>query len=281
MRRPIVVGVDGSEEAAAALRWAVEEGERSGAPVTAILAWSYLDQHEADGGEGFDPAYGEADARAALRSFVSAAVGDHRDIRQEVVCDLPTRAIAERSELAGMVVVGATGEGGFLGLRLGSTSAGLLTRSAAPVAIVRGEPREGPVLVGVDGSPQAGRVLRVAVEQARLRGTRLVAVSTWSRPALARWAFTEESPLFASLARHQEAVLAAAVADVDTSGVTVEQRVLEGSAAGNLLALEHDLRASLVVIGSRGAPAPIGAALGSVSRQVAHHAAGPVLVVRP
>lgn len=35
----IAVGVDGTEHAAEALRWAVEEGRTTGRPVTAVLVW--------------------------------------------------------------------------------------------------------------------------------------------------------------------------------------------------------------------------------------------------
>lgn len=283
MRHPIVVGVDGSAAAAGALRWAVDEGRRRQLSVCAVLAWSYLEQHDASGRDEFDPGYDETDARAALGAFVAAAVsdGDGDDIRQEVVCDTPVSALVAASEAATMVVLGATGDGGFFGLRLGSTSDGVLHRCAAPVVIVRGSAGAGPVVVGVDDSEEASRVLRWAIEAARLRGCGVVAVSAWQRPVLANWAFEEDAPYYGTLARHQAAVLAAAVADIDTSGVDVEQRVVVGSAAGALLELEQALDASLLVVGSHGLPAVVGAALGSVSRQVTHHAVGPVLVVRP
>ena len=62
MRR-IVVGVDGSTDADAALRWAVAEAGLHDATLAAVLAWSYLDQHHTRKEEGFDPNYGEEDAR--------------------------------------------------------------------------------------------------------------------------------------------------------------------------------------------------------------------------
>jgi nucleotide-binding universal stress UspA family protein len=40
----IWVGVDGSEGAALALKWAVHEGELRAIPVTAVLAWDLLNQ---------------------------------------------------------------------------------------------------------------------------------------------------------------------------------------------------------------------------------------------
>jgi nucleotide-binding universal stress UspA family protein len=44
----IVVGVDGSPGARAALRWARAEGATRGVPVAAVLAWGFLDQHHPD-----------------------------------------------------------------------------------------------------------------------------------------------------------------------------------------------------------------------------------------
>jgi len=40
-RPPVVVGVDGSEESVAALRWAVRYAAATGTPVKALLAWHY------------------------------------------------------------------------------------------------------------------------------------------------------------------------------------------------------------------------------------------------
>lgn len=41
----IVVGVDESEGAAVALRWAIGEGCLHRAEVMAVMAWGFLDQH--------------------------------------------------------------------------------------------------------------------------------------------------------------------------------------------------------------------------------------------
>jgi nucleotide-binding universal stress UspA family protein len=51
----IVVGTDGSENAALALRWAADEAEIHGAGLEAMLVWSFLDQFHADRSDTFDP----------------------------------------------------------------------------------------------------------------------------------------------------------------------------------------------------------------------------------
>jgi hypothetical protein len=77
----IVVGVDESAWAATALRWATEEGELRHLPVTAVLAWSYLEQHHV-GGRRFDAAYGEDDAAppsmASWRTSRAGGAAGHR-----------------------------------------------------------------------------------------------------------------------------------------------------------------------------------------------------------
>src|SRR5687767_5986167 len=111
----IVVGVDASAGAAAALQWAVRESDARGWPLTAILAWDFVNQHDATGANRFDPAYCEADAQAALNAIVASAVGTGpaAAIQQTVVCDLPARALLRASNGADLLVVGARGLGGF------------------------------------------------------------------------------------------------------------------------------------------------------------------------
>lgn len=277
MQRPIVVGIDGSGGAQQALRWAIEEGRRRSLPVVAAMVWSYFDQHlPDDAARGFDPGYGEDDARAALDAYVAAAVGHAPDLRREVVCDIPARGLADLSLQATLVVVGARGSGGFAGLGLGSTADGLLTRSATPVVIVRDAEGDGPVVVGVDGSAGGAAALRWAIGEARARDGRLRAVTAWARPALAAWTFEDDAPLFAKLARRAGQLLDDALAGVDTSGVDVERLVVEGSPSAALLGTQP---AALLVVGSRGLNALAGAVVGSTSRQLAHHANVPVVVV--
>jgi nucleotide-binding universal stress UspA family protein len=137
MNKPIVVGVDGSDSAAAALRWAIREGELRRSPVVALSAWDLLHQVPLEG-LAFDPQYDETNARAALDDAVDKATGGvAKEVERRVVCDLPARAIIDASAAASMVVVGARGRGGFLGLLLGSVSSHVAQHAACPVVIVR------------------------------------------------------------------------------------------------------------------------------------------------
>lgn len=68
----VIVGVDESDGAAEALRWAAREAGLHGWTLTAVLAWGWLDQHHIVDDAPFDPGYGEKDALAALDTIVVA-----------------------------------------------------------------------------------------------------------------------------------------------------------------------------------------------------------------
>lgn len=138
--RKIVVGVDGSPAAEAALDRAIHEGEIWGAEVTAVagvplgtgaglLAWlpAAVD-HEAvlrDVAEGLDV-------------VVDRAVADHPgvEVRRHVLDGTGASLLTEFSTAVDLVVVGSRGRGGFAGLLLGSTSQAVLHHAACPVMVV-------------------------------------------------------------------------------------------------------------------------------------------------
>jgi nucleotide-binding universal stress UspA family protein len=134
---PILVGVDGSEFGAEALRWAIANAVRKRQRVVALAAWSWLDQP----GE-FNPDYGEKD----VRMMAEAAVGRARDAVSEsadadveirIVNDHAAPALIDASQAAGLLVVGSRGLGGFRGLLLGSVSNKCVHHAHCPVVVVR------------------------------------------------------------------------------------------------------------------------------------------------
>ena len=93
----IVVGVDESPSAKAALRWAVHEGEARGWTVKAVLAWTYLQQHHVASDTKFEPDYGPDQAADALSRIVADTLGDEAaGVEQEAVCDLPVPGLLAR-----------------------------------------------------------------------------------------------------------------------------------------------------------------------------------------
>ena len=137
--RGVVVGVDGSENATVAVRWASEEAVRRSTTLTAVLAWGLLDQHHVSGEASFQPDYSAKHAGAALDEALVAALGAARagEVVRHVANDLPARALIETSADAELLVVGARGFGGFRDLLLGSVSHRCLVHARCPAVVVR------------------------------------------------------------------------------------------------------------------------------------------------
>jgi nucleotide-binding universal stress UspA family protein len=283
----IVVGVDESAGAAAALHWAVREAEVRDWSLTAVLAWGFLDQHHAIVGQPFDPSYGEADARAALDSIIAAAVGTARaaTVEQKVVNDLAARALIDASDGADLLVVGARGLGRLRGLLLGSVSQQCLHHATCPVAVVRdgtqqSDERVARIVVGIDGSDTAGRALAWALEEGRTHQATVEVVHAWALPYAGDpyIATAFDSAPVEDAARR---TLDAAVDSADTSGLPapITRTLTVGSAAASVLQAAEG--ADLVVVGSRGLGGFKGLVLGSASYQIVHYATCPVVVVPP
>jgi nucleotide-binding universal stress UspA family protein len=270
-----VVAVDGSEGGTDALRWAVEMAELHDASLTAVMAWSWLDQAD---DERFAPTYTEEHARAELAAAVQAA-GPSRPVVQDVVCDLPVPALERAAAGADLLIVGARGHGGFAGLRLGSVSERMLEVAPCPVAVVHssGPVREGRVVVGVDGSDTGTNALHWAAAEATARGAALDVVLAWGLPVAVASPY-DGVPDITLYEDAERTVLAALMQDPALAGVNVTGHLVAGGAAGALIARAEG--AGLVVVGSSGRGRLLGAILGSTSRQVVHHAPCPVVVLR-
>lgn len=134
----------------------------------------------------------------------------------------------------------------------------------------------GHVVVGVDGSEQAGRALEQAVGEARRRGVPLEVVHglPWVRHLGTGPQYAAPSP--GDARDLVESAAARAVRFVPGLEVLVSP-VAEDAAA---LLVRRSRDAALTVIGTRGLGGFAGLMLGSVSLRVAAHAAGPLLVVR-
>jgi nucleotide-binding universal stress UspA family protein len=281
----IVVGVDGSEHGANALRWAAGEAELREHDLVAVLVWDLFNQRHADGSRRFDPEYGEPDADAALAATLEAALGADRAARviRRPVCDIPAPGLLGAAEDAELVVVGARGLGGFRGLLLGSVSQQVLHHAAVPVAIVRGDAsspvRGGRIVVGVDGSDQSVAALRWALVEGAARKATVEIVHVWDAPVgygpVTAMTGADVGVVEEGARQLVDEVLAQAQEGVPA--VDVERTIAPGGAAARLLDAAEG--ADLVVVGRRGLGGFGRLLLGSVSEHVARHAPCPVVVV--
>ncbi len=285
----IVIGVDGSDSAAHALRWASREADLHGWELTAILAWGYLSQYHAEPTEGFDPDYGEAQANAALTTYIERALGPERSggVIHRAICDLPAGALLAAAADADLMVVGARGLGGFKGMLLGSVSQHVLHHATRPTAIVHDHASPGAdsgasrIVVGIDGSETSRRALRWAIEEARLRQAEVDVVHAWHLPYVGGYPYTAGSfdpTPFEDAARQ---TLDSVVDGMDATGLPAPlERILHlGDPATGVL--ETAKGADLVVVGSRGLGGFSGLVLGSVGHHVANHAPCPVVIIPP
>jgi nucleotide-binding universal stress UspA family protein len=273
------VGTDGSDNATIAMRWAMAEAEVHDARLEAILAWSYIDQHHPDGSDTFDPGYSEASARAALAAWVTEAFGRDARIEQRVVLGLPARALLEASDGTDLLVLGARGKGGFQGLLLGSVSERVAQLATRPIAVVRAPApvRGGRVVVGIDGSARSSGALRWAAAEAGARDADLDVVHAWRDSAMAMAPAFAAIPDDATLEVSGRVVLDTALADPALLEIRVHAYLVRDRPAPALI--ERASEAGLLVVGTRGRSRVAGALLGSVSRQLLHHAPCPVVVI--
>jgi nucleotide-binding universal stress UspA family protein len=146
----IVVGVDHSAGAKAALRFALEDARLRQATLRVVHAWQF-GYIGATGLEGFLPAAGgeledfRQSAEAALDETLRDVGVDEDGVAIERRVDQGTAAavLVEESRGAELLVVGSRGHGGFAQLLLGSVSQQCAQHASCPVVIVRGTAKNG------------------------------------------------------------------------------------------------------------------------------------------
>ena len=138
--------------------------------------------------------------------------------------------------------------------------------------------RETDIVVGVDGSPSSRAALRWAIDQARLTGARLQAVTAWEFPTVYGWGPTYPYEDFAATAGKVLAESVQEACGLDGPDVEIRESVVPGHPAQVLI--DASAPAALLVVGGRGHSGFAGTLLGSVSQHCAQHARCPVVIVR-
>lgn len=138
--RKIVVGVDGSEHAVRALRWAADEATLRGIELQMVTCWAYppvLAVMPLDVNPWNDRDFHEH-ARAELQAAVTKVGLDDVAFpwRADVRCGPAAQVLIGESEHAELMVVASRGRGGFAGLLLGSVSQQVVAHAKCPVVVV-------------------------------------------------------------------------------------------------------------------------------------------------
>jgi nucleotide-binding universal stress UspA family protein len=175
MREPaehgsIVVGIDGSKSAMRAALWAVDEAVSRDVPLCLLYAIERGDQTASR--RTAETALGRVGATIE-------ATGRPVTIETEIAAGTPVASLLNASGPAVMVCVGAVGMRHFRPGRVGSTAATLATSARCPVAIVRGHDNREPaqrIVVALDGAPDDGALLDIAMKEAQLRNAAVRAI---------------------------------------------------------------------------------------------------------
>ncbi|MEU5551004.1 universal stress protein [Micromonospora sp. NPDC047793] len=281
----VVVGVDGSEPARAAIRLAATEAARQDLPlrVRHAFIWPLLRT----------PVTAVTDDRpgTGLREQAEQVVADAVDeagavapglrVTGEIVDGEAAAVLLDAAPTAAMIVLGHQGLGGLGALVVGSVTATVAASAGCPVLVARGTAQtDGPVVVGVDGTEASRTAIEFAVRTAALRGASVVATHAYRHPVSTGPG--DMQPLVydeSELRADEDRLLAESLAGLAERypEVPVTRESVRGR-AGTVLT-DASRRAQLLVVGGTG-HGPVGGLLrGSVSQAALRHSHCPVAVV--
>jgi nucleotide-binding universal stress UspA family protein len=282
--KPVVVGVDGSEESLLAAEWAAMEARRHGLPLRIVSAPAMLPRMRT---YQACPATVANALRGVSERALEGAVARAKEVARglEITTDLlsgpPALAMADSGADAAMLVVGARGAGGFAAMILGSVSRYAATRAECPVIVVRQASMavHQEVAVGIRDPQDTSETLTFAFEEAAARHADLMAVHAWNWfPSALRTSVDQDAmdaPFHPEQISDEAARSLSAVLDrwrEKYPGVRVRHDVIRGHPARVLA--NYSARVDLVVIGRHGDPG-----IGSIQHAVLDHARAPVAVV--
>src|SRR5215467_4243795 len=191
LHEPVVVGIDGSDEAMRAGVYGAWEAKRRRVTLRLVFAYQPMPMWSPGVLVADDDRWERDWVRSQLTAaheHVGAAYPD-MTVETAMTSASPAGALVDESEHAGLVVVGTQATGGFVGHLTGSVAVQVAAHAHCPVIVVR--PTSGaeldpvtfpdrPVIVGLDGSRESERAMDFAVEQAVARNAQLHAIYAWN-----------------------------------------------------------------------------------------------------
>ncbi|WP_250006333.1 universal stress protein [Actinoplanes sp. M2I2] len=260
----IVVGVDGSDQAAAAVGWAAAEAARRGAGLRLMAA--YYRESSRPGWSSTRTAEEHAAGHLRRAAAQAHAAAPGIEVRCLAVLGYAVPMLVHAAGEAAMVVVGSRHEGGLPFLPFGSVSSQVATQAGCCVVVVRGhyDPEAGPVVAGLGDGAATAAVTGRAFEEASLHHADLEAVTAGDRRRA-------EDPTGAGLD-----------AELDPwrekfPGVRASREFVDGRA--DKVLVQRSRSARLVVVGPR-THGYQGLMLGSVGSRLLQRSGCPVLIAR-
>jgi nucleotide-binding universal stress UspA family protein len=287
----IVVGVDGSDPSISALKWAAYEAQRRSADLLAVSCYSVPMYGGAMGivsptSDDLEMFMAAADAVVARANELVAEIDPQLVVEGLVEMSAAPATIVHAARAGDEIVVGSTGDGGFMDGLLGSVTTSVMHRAHVPVIVVPAKsvaeagPKMHKIVVGVDGSASSLQALDWAYGEALLTGAELTVVHGWIYPYDGPRTSVSEPRTQMQIDATKE--LNTSVESLDTrrssGSVPIRAKVVEQSPAEALLDEASD--ADLLVVGSRGRGLLLTSLLGSVCHTVVRHAMCPVAIIR-
>jgi nucleotide-binding universal stress UspA family protein len=139
MARRIVVGVDGSSPSKAALAWAGQQAELTGAVVEAVIVWEF----PASSDRIFMQLPDDIDFAGTATKELAEAVaevfppGRGVTVTSKVTKGHPGPVLLDASQGADLLVIGNRGRGGLARALLGSVSLYCVEHATCPVTVIR------------------------------------------------------------------------------------------------------------------------------------------------
>lgn len=277
----VLAGYDGSPGSERAVRWAAEQAWIRRLPLNICHTWHWPYPVPPSGPTALEIARKMGQHTLDHGTYIARRVAPHIQVRPRLTAGPASAILIEESENAVMAVVGARGAGGFADLGAGSTAVRLAAYGSCPVVAVRDAPGDGPVVVGVDGSPAADAALAFAFEEAALHHRPLRAVfACWEPEAIASAEM--------GMLRDPEQLRTPGIVRLERAVSPWREKYPYVEAETSLVMrtprhalLEAGEHAGLLVVGNRGLGGVTGLRLGAVSYALLVHAPCSVAIVRP
>lgn len=288
IRHGIVAGIDGSDSAVDAARWAISAAARFGEP----LYLTHIVRGRSDLASLGDDEVVTRDSDPESHALLDAAEHAIRDGRADFTIERrirpgpPAKALVDMSRTARMVVLGPAETTEMQSVFVGSNVVRVANHAKCPVVVWRGPvvseaSDERPIVVGVDGSDLSNMAVAHAFEFASFFGAPLVAVHTWSEhSSLGGYSEARRFTDWAPTEDHEHVVLGEALAGWSEKypDVEVTRSVQRGGPIKVLL--EHSAEARMIVVGSHGRSPFMASVVGSTSQALIHRAWCPILICR-